>query len=108
MPLRYSDNFLGVFRAIKEEAFMEIKRVNGVISAYKTQRNNAVKKSSASASAKNIDRVEFGFDTALQAAKNGIAAEVKADASAQEIAAAKETAEQGISASELAGYIIVG
>ncbi len=88
---------------------MEIKRINGVISAYKAQNTGKIKKTESSATVKNTDRVEFGFDKALQAAKNGIAAEVKADASAQEIASAKELTEQGgISAAELAGYLFLG
>ncbi len=87
---------------------MEIKRINGVISTYKTNRSGNVKKTEASALSKNIDRVEFGFEKALQAAKNGIAAEIKADASEKEIAEAKETAENGIPASELASYILLG
>lgn len=88
---------------------MEIKRINGVISAYKAQSTGKMKKTDASATVKNTDRVEFGFDKALQAAKNGIAAEVKADATQQELASAKELTEQGgISAAELAGYLFLG
>ena len=87
---------------------MEIKRIAGVISAYNTNRSNKVKKTEASASVKNMDRVEFGFEKALQAAKNGIAAQVRADAPEQELAAAKQTAENGIPANELASYILFG
>ena len=87
---------------------MEIKRINGVISAYSANRSGNVKKAESSASVKNMDRVEFGFEKALQAAKNGIAAEIKADASANDIEAAKQTAENGIPASELAAYILLG
>lgn len=87
---------------------MEIKRINGAISAYSAKRSGNVKKTEASANAKNIDRVEFGFEKALQAAKNGIAAEVKADASEKDIAAAREITEKGISAAELASYIFLG
>ena len=88
---------------------MEIKRINGVISAYKAQSAGKVKKSDATAAVKNTDRVEFGFDKALQAAKNGIAAEVKADASAQELSNAKELLDNGgISAAELASYLFLG
>ncbi len=87
---------------------MEIKRIAGVISAYNTNRSNKVKKTEASASVKNMDRVEFGFEKALQAAKNGIAAQVRADAPEQELAAAKQTAESGIPANELASYILFG
>lgn len=87
---------------------MDIKRINGVISAYSPNRSGNVKKTEASASVKNIDRVEFGFETALNAAKKAISAEVRADAAEQELAAAKQTAESGISASELASYILLG
>ena len=87
---------------------MEIKGINRVVSTYKTNRSGNVKKTEASASVKNIDRVEFGFETALQAAKNGISAEIKADASQQDIAQAQQLAEDGISASELASYILLG
>lgn len=87
---------------------MEIKRINGVISTYSAQKNSKVSKPAAAASAKNIDRVEFGFETALAAAKKGIASAVKADATAQEIDEAREAAETGVSASELAGLILLG
>lgn len=87
---------------------MEIKGINGVMSAYKANRSSNVKKTEASANVKNIDRVEFGFEKALIAAKNGIANEIKADASEQELNAAREAAENGISAAELASYIFLG
>lgn len=87
---------------------MEIKRINGIISAYQTQKSNAPKKNSAAAAAKNTDRVEFGFDTALAAAKNSIAQEIKADAAPQELSQARQTAEQGVPAAELAAYILLG
>ncbi len=87
---------------------MEIKSISGVISAYSANRSNKVKKTEASASVKNIDRVEFGFEKALQAAKNGIAAQIKADASEQELAAANQAAQNGIPADELASYILFG
>ncbi len=87
---------------------MEIKSISGVISAYSANRSNKVKKTEASASVKNIDRVEFGFEKALQAAKNGIAAQVKADASEQELAAANQAVQGGIPADELASYILFG
>lgn len=87
---------------------MEIKRINGVISTYSAQKSGKAARPAAAASAKNIDRVEFGFETALAAAKKGIASAVKADATAQEIDAARETAETGVSASELAGLILLG
>ncbi len=87
---------------------MDIKRINGVISAYNANRSSKVKKTENAASVKNMDRVEFGFETALKAAKNGIAAEVKADAAEQDIAAAKFAAEQGVAANELASYILFG
>lgn len=87
---------------------MEIKRINGIISAYQTQKTGAPRKSSAAAAAKNTDRVEFGFDTALAAAKNGIAQEIKADAAPQEISQASRTAEQGVPAEDIAAYILMG
>ncbi len=87
---------------------MEIKRISGVISAYSANRSKKVRETEASTSVKNMDRVEFGFEKALQAAKNGIAAEVKADASDKDIQAAKEMAENGIPSSELASYILFG
>lgn len=87
---------------------MEIKGINRVVSTYKSNRSGNVKKTEASASVKNIDRVEFGFETALTAAKNAISAEIKADASQQDIAQAQQTAEEGISAAELASYILLG
>lgn len=84
---------------------MEIKRINGVISAYKTTRKGAVVKSEAASTTKNTDRVEFGFDTALQAAKNGISAAVKADAAPQEIAQARQTMDS-VEPGDIASYII--
>lgn len=87
---------------------MEIKRIDGMISAYRAQKTGAPKKNSAAAAVKNTDRVEFGFETALAAAKNGIAQEVKADASPQELSQAQQIAEQGVPAAELAAYILLG
>lgn len=87
---------------------MEIKRINGVISAYSTTRKGAAPKTEAASSVRNTDRVEFGFDKALQAAKNGIANEVRADATAQELSAAQQTLENGVEAADLASYIIFG
>ncbi|MGN1339274.1 MAG: hypothetical protein ACI4WS_03190 [Oscillospiraceae bacterium] len=87
---------------------MEIKRINGVLSAYNTTRKGAVQKTEAASSVRNTDRVEFGFDTALQAAKRGIAAEVTADAAPQELEQAQQTLENGVEASDLASYIIFG
>ncbi len=87
---------------------MEIKRINGIISAYQTQKTGAPRKSSAAAAVKNTDRVEFGFDTALAAAKNGIAQEIKADAAPQELTRAAGAAEQGVPAEDIAAYILIG
>lgn len=87
---------------------MEIKRINGVLSAYNTTRKGAVAKTEAASSMRNTDRVEFSFETALNAAKKGIAAAVNADAAPQELEQAKLTAENGVSASELASYIVFG
>ena len=87
---------------------MEIKGIGGVINTYKTNKTTAPKKAAVSASVKKTDRVLFGFDTALTAAKNAIAQEVKADAGAADILSAQNTAEEGISAAELASYILMG
>ncbi len=87
---------------------MEIKRINGVISAYGTGKVSAGKKISPSAPVKNTDRVEFGFQTALDAARKGIAQEVQSDASLQELAAARETAEGGVDANELVSFMLLG
>ncbi len=87
---------------------MEIKRIGGVISAYSSNRSSKVSRTASAASVKNMDRVEFGFEKALQAAKNGIAAQVKADAAEQELSAARQTAQNGVSADELASYILFG
>lgn len=87
---------------------MDIKRINGVISAYSTGRSGKIKKTETAAEPRNTDRVEFGFETALSAAKKGIAAEVRSDAPESEIAAAKAAAEQGIAAGSLADYILFG
>lgn len=87
---------------------MEIKRINGVLSAYNTTRKGLSPKTEAASPVRNTDRVEFGFDKALQAAKNGIAAAVQADATPQELSAAQQTLDNGIEANELASYIIFG
>ncbi|MGN1119653.1 MAG: hypothetical protein ACI4Q4_04800 [Oscillospiraceae bacterium] len=87
---------------------MEIKGISGVINAYQTNKPAAPKKTAASDSVKKTDRVTFGFDTALAAAKNAIAQEVRADASVSDIAAAQQTAEEGIGAAELASLILMG
>ena len=57
---------------------------------------------------RNTDRVEFGFETALQAAKNGIAAAVRADAVPQELEQAQQTLDNGVEANDLASYILFG
>lgn len=87
---------------------MEIKRINGVLSAYNTTRKGALPKTETASQAKKTDRVEFGFDTALQAAKRGIAAEVAADAVPQELEQAQQTIDSGVEANVLASYIIFG
>ena len=90
---------------------MEIKGINGAYSAYRTQKNNAPKKTSASVSSKsngNTDRVEFGFDAAIAAARAGIAQEVNASASPQELVEAQKTADEGVPSEELAAYILMG
>jgi hypothetical protein len=90
---------------------MEIKGISGVYSAYKAQKTGAAKKSASSVSAKKTDktdRVEFGFETALTAARNGIARDIKADATPQELVDAQKTAENGVDSSTLADIILMG
>ena len=88
---------------------MEIKGINGVVSAYKTNKAGAPKKTNASAAVKvNTDRVEFGFEAAIANAKAAIAAEIKADAAPKELVEANETASKELDASILASYIIMG
>ncbi|MCI5668190.1 MAG: hypothetical protein MR291_05430 [Oscillospiraceae bacterium] len=85
---------------------MEIKRINGVLSAYNTARKGAAPRAETASQVRNTDRVEFGFDKALQAAKNGIAAAVRADATPQEIDQAKSM--DSVEPADLASYIIFG
>lgn len=92
----------------REEYTMEIKGINSVINTYKSQRNSAPKKASAAAAEKRTDKAVFGFDTVLSAEKNRIAQAVQADATPAELAEARQTAEEGISAAELASYILMG
>lgn len=87
---------------------MEIKRIGGVISTYQTAKAQSPKKIGAAAPAKNTDRIEFGFEAALTAAKAAVAAEVRADAAPQELLDGKNTAEQGVKPSVLASYILMG
>ena len=89
---------------------MEIKSIGGVISTYKskTTKVQASSSTSAAASAKNTDRVEFGFESALNTAKAEIAAEVRADASPRELLDAKNAAEQGVESSAIATMMIMG
>lgn len=87
---------------------MEIKRIGGIISTYQTAKAQSPKKTSAAAPAKNTDRVEFGFESALTAAKSAVAAEVRADASPQELLEGKNTAEQGVESLILASFILMG
>ena len=86
---------------------MEIKRINGVISAYKTARKGTAQRSESASQTKNTDRVEVGFDTALQAAINGIAAAVRAEAPPQELSQAQQSMDS-VEPNELANYIIFG
>ena len=86
---------------------MEIKRINGVLSAYKSARKGAAPRAEAASQVRNTDRVEFGFDKALQAAKNGIAVAVKADATPQELSQAQQSMDC-VEPNELANYIIFG
>ena len=87
---------------------MEIKRINGVLSAYQTVKKSAAPKTETASSVRNTDRVEFGFETALQAAKNGIAAAVKADAAPHELVQAQQALDSGVEANDLASYILFG
>lgn len=87
---------------------MDIKRINGALSTYKSQKISTPQKTGASVSAKKTDRVEFGFETALTAARNGISQDIRADATPQELLDAQKTAENGVTAAELAGYILMG
>ncbi len=87
---------------------MEIKRISGVISTYKTAKAQAPKKTSAAVSAKKTDRVEFGFATALDAAKAAIAQEVRADAAPEELREAQSLAENGVSSGKLAALFFMG
>ena len=73
----------------KEVGTMEIKGINGMVSAYKTNKTQAPKKPSASAAVKtNTDRVEFGFEAAIANAKAAIAAAMAAPALPRERPAA--------------------
>lgn len=87
---------------------MEIKGISGVISTYKTTKAQAPKKTSAAATAKKTDRVEFGFATALDAAKAAISQEVRQDATVDEIREAQKTLENGVSSNELAAMFFMG
>lgn len=89
---------------------MEIKGIGGVISTYKTKTTKvqAPKSTSAVVSAKNTDRVEFGFEAALTSAKAAVAAEVRADASPQELLEAKNMAEQGVESGAIAAMMFMG
>ncbi|MGN0680359.1 MAG: hypothetical protein ACI4JS_11890 [Oscillospiraceae bacterium] len=87
---------------------MEIKGISGVISTYKTTKAQAPKKTSAAVSAKNTDRVEFGFAKSLEAAKAAIAQEVRQDASLDEIRDAQKTLENDVSSDELAALFFMG
>lgn len=87
---------------------MEIKGISGVISTYKTTKAQTPKKTSAAVSAKKTDRVEFGFDKALGAAKSAIAQEVAADASAEELSSAKSSLDSGFTSAEIAAMLFMG
>lgn len=89
---------------------MEIKRIGGVIPAYssKTAKTQAPKSIGAAVSAKNTDRVEFGFEAALTSAKSAVAAEVRADAAPQELLEAQNTARQGVESAAIAAMMFMG
>lgn len=99
-----------IYIKVKEAGTMEIKGIGGIISTYKTKAAKAqpTKSTSAAVSAKNTDRVEFGFEAALTSAKSAVAAEVRADASPQELLEAKNTAEQGIESGMIAAMMFMG
>lgn len=65
-------------------------------------------KESAAVSAKKTDRVEFGFEAALTSARSAIAAEVRADASPQELLEAQNTAQQGVDGAMIAAMMFMG
>lgn len=98
-----------IYKIKKEAGTMEIKGINGIISTYKTTKAQSPKKSGAAVSAKNnTDRVEFGFEKTLAAAKLAIVQEVNSDASPKELLEAQNTAEQGMTGAELAALIYMG
>lgn len=86
---------------------MEIKGIGGILSAYKTAKASMPKKTGAAAAAKNnTDRVEFGFASAISAAKAEIVNEVNANAAPQEIVDAGRSAGE-FSREELAALILM-
>lgn len=87
---------------------MEIKRINGAITTYSTNKAYAPKKPTALSAVKNTDRVEFGFENAIANAKAAIAAEIKADASPAELVEAASAAENNNNAEEIAALILMG
>lgn len=87
---------------------MEIKGIGGIVPAYKNAKVGAPKKSSAAATSKNTDRVEFGFSALIDAEKAAIAQDVSAGASPRELLEAGETAERGVDSNILAEIIFMG
>lgn len=87
---------------------MEIKRVNGVYSAYNANKASAPKKPTAEFAVKNTDKVLFGFENAIAQARAQIAEEIKADASPAELVEAAKAAENNGNVSELAALILMG
>ncbi len=87
---------------------MEIKRIGGVISTYNSTKALAPKKTSAAVSAKNTDRVEFGFAKSLEAAKAAIAEDAKRSASLEELREAQKILENGVPSDELSGLFFMG
>ena len=88
--------------------YMEIKIITRVLSAYQTVKKSAAPKTETASSVRNTDRVEFGFAPALQAAKNGIAAALKADAAQHELAQGQQALDSGVEANDLASFILFG
>lgn len=88
---------------------MEIKRISGIISTYKSTKTTAPKKPGAAVSAKNnTDRVEFGFETTLSAAKAAIANDVRTDASPTELVEADGLAQSGVESAQIAAMMLMG